>query len=115
MSVIELISIAVKPTGHLSYLIFAASLPPFLYLWLKKKKKNGLLQRLFAKLIMKRVMQKNWKRRFGLKDVFGILSILCLILFFVFATGGSGSGLAIPMAIAFLVFLIACLWASKNS
>lgn len=54
----------------------------------------------------KRMMRKKKRGRFGLKDVFAILSLLCLVLFFVFATGGGASGLAVPMAIGFLVFLL---------
>jgi fatty acid desaturase len=114
MELIIMISSIIESQEQSFAWLTAASLPPIIYLLLKKRK-GGLLQRFFAKIMMKRMMRKRKSRSIRLTDVFGALSLICLILFFVFATGGSGSELAIPMAIAFLVFLLAWAIAARKS
>ena len=113
MPLAELLSMSMQSTGYTSYLLLAATLPPMMYVMLKKKRGN-FFQRLMLRIVQKRMMKKGRGRKFGLKDVFAILSLLCLVLFFVFATGGTATGLAIPMALGFLGFLIAWAIAAKK-
>lgn len=115
MDLITAISPAIKSYGQSPGLLFlAASLPPVFYLLLKKKK-PGLFQHLLTKFILKRKMRKKKAGRFGLKDVFGILSLLCLIAGLVLATSGGQGELARILLLATLAFLLAWAIAARYS